>query len=46
MFHNGNSMLGGIHLDISVLQRLTALNLGIDVDLYAEGNLFLEEDDD
>lgn len=44
MFHNGNSMLGGVHLDVEIMKRLTALNLEIDFDLYAEGNLFKEED--
>ena len=40
VFHNGNTMLGGIHLDKEDIQRLAALNLEIDFDLYAEGNKF------
>lgn len=40
IFHNGNTMLGGVHLDRDVIKRLAALNLEIDFDLYAEGNLF------
>jgi hypothetical protein len=40
VFHNGNTMLGGIHLDKEDIQRLAALQLAIDFDLYAEGNKF------
>lgn len=40
VFHNGNTMLGGIHLDKEDIRRLAALNLEIDFDLYAEGNFF------
>ena len=40
VFHNGNTMLGGIHLDKEDIQRLAALNLEIDFDLYAGGNKF------
>jgi len=40
VFHNGNTMLGGIHLDKEDIQRLAALNLDIDFDLYAAGNSF------
>ncbi len=36
--HNGNTMLGGPHIDNESIQRMGALNLGIDFDLYAEGN--------
>ncbi len=39
-FHNGNTMLGGFYLDTNTMQRLTALGLGVDFDLYAEGNFF------
>lgn len=38
--HNGNTMLGGPHLDQALLQRLAALNLAIDFDICAEGNFF------
>ena len=37
-FHNGNSMLNGLHLSKAHVQRLAALNLEIVFDLYAEGN--------
>ncbi len=40
VFHNGNTMLGGHHLDKVTIKRLAALNLEVDFDLYAEGNLF------
>jgi|SRR6476469_1275393 len=40
IFHNGNTMLGGVHLDKQHIQRLADLNLEIDFDLYAEGNFF------
>jgi hypothetical protein len=40
IFHNGNTMLGGHHLDKDIIKRLAALNLEIDFDLYAEGNFF------
>ena len=40
VFHNGNTMLGGFHLDKNDIQRLAALDLEIDFDLYAEGNFF------
>lgn len=42
VFHNGNTMLGGIHLDKKDVQRLAALNLEIDFDLYAGGNTFTD----
>jgi len=42
IFHNGNTMLGGLHLDRADIQQLAALNLEIDFDLYAEGNFFKE----
>lgn len=40
IFHNGNTMPGGAHLDQLAIRRLAALNLSIDFDLYAEGNFF------
>jgi hypothetical protein len=40
VFHNGNTMLGGFHLDKHLISRLKALDLEIDFDLYAEGNFF------
>ncbi|MGI4872792.1 MAG: DUF4279 domain-containing protein [Janthinobacterium lividum] len=40
VFHNGNTMLGGLHLDKECIKRLAALNLEIDFDLYAEGKLY------
>jgi hypothetical protein len=39
-FYNGNTMLGGHHLDKDIIKRLSSLNLEIDFDLYAEGNFF------
>ncbi|UOQ55265.1 DUF4279 domain-containing protein [Hymenobacter cellulosivorans] len=36
-FHNGNSMLGGFHLNAPLLKRLNNLDLSIDFDLYATG---------
>jgi hypothetical protein len=40
VFHNGNTMLGGHHLDKETIKRLAALNLELDFDLYAEGKFF------
>jgi Domain of unknown function (DUF4279) len=40
VFHNGNTMLGGFHLDKHLISRLKALDLEIDFDLYAEGSFF------
>ncbi|RYZ82864.1 MAG: DUF4279 domain-containing protein, partial [Proteobacteria bacterium] len=40
IFHNGNTMLGGHHLDREIIKRLAALSLEVDFDLYAEGNFF------
>jgi hypothetical protein len=45
IFHNGTNMLGGFHLDKSDIQRLAALNLEIDFDLYVGGNLFKDSID-
>lgn len=39
-FHNGNTMLGGPHLGIESIKRLSELNLAIDFDLYVGGNSF------
>ena len=39
-FHNGNTMLGGPMIDKNSIKRISALNLEIDFDLYAEGNFF------
>ncbi len=40
IFHNGNTMLGGLHIDKESIKRMAALNLAIDFDLYAEGKFF------
>ncbi len=40
IFHNGNTMLGGHHLDLLTIKRIAAFNLEIDFDLYAEGNFY------
>jgi hypothetical protein len=39
-FHNGNTMLGGHHLTTDTMRRICNLNLSLDFDNYAEGNLF------
>ena len=39
-FYNGNTSLGGLHLDKESIRRMAALNLGVDFDLNAEGNLY------
>ena len=39
-FHNGNTMLGGSHIDKESIKRIANLNLPIDFDLYVGGNLF------
>ena len=41
-FHNGNTMLGGHHLNIETVSRLASMNLAVDFDIYADGNLFNE----
>ncbi len=41
-FHNGNTMLGGHHLDKAIIKSLGSLNLEIDFDIYADGNKFNE----
>jgi hypothetical protein len=40
-FHDGNGCLGGPHLDIETIHRMSKLNLEIDFDLYAFGNPFV-----
>ncbi|MDE3237137.1 MAG: DUF4279 domain-containing protein [Bacteroidota bacterium] len=40
IFHNGNTILGGHHLNKSIIKRLASYNLEIDFDLYAEGKFF------
>lgn len=44
MFHNGNTMLGNISLNSNMMKRLSALNINIDFDIYAEGNMFRQDD--
>lgn len=39
-FHNGNTMLGGFHLNADQIKRMSEMNLSIDFDIYADGNLF------
>ena len=39
-FHNGNTMLGGHHLEKDHIKRLSKLNLEIDFDISADGNFF------
>ncbi len=39
-FHNGNTMLGGPHIDHDSIKRMADLNLYIAFDLYAGGNYF------
>lgn len=39
-FHNGNSMLGGHYITKDQIKRMSKLNLEIDFDISAEGNLF------
>jgi hypothetical protein len=40
IFHNGNTMIGGLHLNSILLSRMNALGLAIDFDLYAKGNFY------
>ena len=37
-FHNGNTMLGGPHINQDLIRRMGLLNLEIDFDLYVGGN--------
>jgi hypothetical protein len=39
-FYNGNTMLGGHHLNRDVIRRMANLNLAIDFDLYADGKFY------
>ena len=39
-FHNGNTMIGGHHLEKDHIKRLSKLNLEIDFDISADGNFF------
>ncbi len=39
--YNGNGMLGGFQLDQATITRLANLQLAIDLDLYADGNLLV-----
>ena len=38
--HNGNGMLGGLYLDKEMINRMAALELEIDFDVYTGGNPF------
>ena len=40
VIHNGNSMLGGPHINSSALKRMSALDLEINFDLYVGGRSF------
>lgn len=42
VFHNGNTMLGGHHINSAKIKRSAVLGCEIDFDIYAEGNLFKE----
>jgi len=37
-FHNGNTMLGGFHINADQVKRMSEMNLSIDFDIYADGN--------
>ena len=39
-FHNGNTMIGGHHIDKDQIKRMSKLNLEIDFDISADGNFF------
>ena len=39
-FHNGNTMIGGHHLEKDHIKGLSRLNLEIDFDISADGNFF------
>ncbi len=39
-YHVGNQMLGGHFMNPQTIQRLSSLGLGIDFDIYVEGNAF------
>ena len=40
-FHNGNTMLGGPHISLDLIKRMSLLDLGIDFDLYVGGISFM-----
>ncbi len=42
IFHNGNTMLGGNHLNKEMIRRMSNLNLAIDFDLYAKGEFYTD----
>jgi hypothetical protein len=39
-FHNGNTMIGGHHIDKDHINRMSKLNIEIDFDISADGNFF------
>lgn len=39
-FHNGNTLIGGHHINIDHIKRMSKLNLEIDFDISADGNFF------
>ncbi len=41
-FHNGNTIIGGHHLEKDHIKRMSRLNLEIDFDITADGSFFLE----
>ncbi|WP_157687301.1 DUF4279 domain-containing protein [Pedobacter psychrophilus] len=41
-FHNGNTMLGGPHIDKKVIKRMNDLGVSINFDLYVGGKSFKE----
>jgi hypothetical protein len=40
-FHNGNTLIGGHHIDKNQIKRMSQLNLEIDFDISADGNFFI-----
>jgi len=40
-FHNGNTMVGGHHIDKEQIKRMSNLSLAIDFDISADGNFFV-----
>ena len=39
-FHNGNTLIGGHHINLDQIKRMSKLNLEIDFDISADGNFF------
>jgi len=39
-FHNGNTMIGGHHIELDHIKRMSKLNIEIDFDISADGNFF------